>query len=838
MAQSNNITIKFKSSGAPALKAAITALANEQERLNGKFKGYVKGADAANKKGRLLNNAFATMRSKLLLVNFAMALGVRQLIGFAKEATKVESMSRAFSTLAGATENSAVALDKLKSATNNTMSEFDLFQQANNAMILGVSKNSDEMAEMFDVAQRLGRALGRDTKSSVESLITGIGRQSRLMLDNIGIIVKADEAYEAYADRLGTTADKLSDSDKKTAFLEATMESARAKVALLGAETETAQDSFDRLTASLQDGANIIGASLAPSLATAADGLSTFMNNLGKSTLKIALEQLQQMNVAAKSLIELKTMVLFEESDKGLKSTRLELENLKRDAESLFPEITKMFTLDWKAILNIALARQSINSVGADFTALGGSTSELTERMVELNMGEAEARGMLKELGAELKSVDVASQLYSGTLTEETQKTFDQFTVLTKLVAAYDQEDKIISDLQKSIEGLNEVSEEATIITKNYSEGIGATNTNTAFFLTLLDKTKAGRLAEKEATLLALESHMELMGVDENLLLLHAQLEQQIYKLSGAKKADADATKILNDERQKALSILGDAQTNMISLLVTEQEHLDAKEQLAIAQAELLFSGNEMEAQLFNAKETIKEHYDNLEDERIVRQKAQYIKKLEDSSIFYSASIAGYDQFVSSLTDMDMDGKTRREVIWDATRSALISFMGDYLKELIISKIAQEGVATAGQTAAIASSVVTGASIAAAYSSAAALASLASFGANAIPAAAGIASTKALTLSLASMEQGGVVGGRRHSQGGTIIEAEQGEFVMSRNAVDSVGLEAMNRINSGGGSGAVSINFTGNVMSQDFIEDEAIPMIKEAIRRGADIGVA
>ena len=38
--------------------------------------------------------------------------------------------------------------------------------------------------------------------------------------------------------------------------------------------------------------------------------------------------------------------------------------------------------------------------------------------------------------------------------------------------------------------------------------------------------------------------------------------------------------------------------------------------------------------------------------------------------------------------------------------------------------------------------------------------------------------------------------------------------------------------------GNVNINFSGNVLSQDFIEDEAIPMIKEAIRRGADIGVA
>jgi len=94
------------------------------------------------------------------------------------------------------------------------------------------------------------------------------------------------------------------------------------------------------------------------------------------------------------------------------------------------------------------------------------------------------------------------------------------------------------------------------------------------------------------------------------------------------------------------------------------------------------------------------------------------------------------------------------------------------------------------------------------------------------------------TTPIPKFARGGMVGGRRHSSGGTMIEAEQGEFIMSRNAVNSVGLEAMNRINAGGGGGSVNISFEGNVMSQDFIEDEAIPMIKEAIRRGADIGVA
>ena len=40
------------------------------------------------------------------------------------------------------------------------------------------------------------------------------------------------------------------------------------------------------------------------------------------------------------------------------------------------------------------------------------------------------------------------------------------------------------------------------------------------------------------------------------------------------------------------------------------------------------------------------------------------------------------------------------------------------------------------------------------------------------------------------------------------------------------------------GQGSVNITFSGNVMSQDFIENEAIPQIKEAIRRGADIGMS
>jgi len=234
----------------------------ELEKMRIATKKFIATQNQADVSTRILGGSLAVLRSKLLIYNFAMALGIRQTLRFAEQASQVESMERAFNTLSGGVTSSEQALRKLQKATDGTMDRFNLFQQANNAMILGVSRNSDEMAEMFDIAQRLGRALGRDTASSVESLITGIGRQSRLMLDNIGIIVKADEAYESYAKELGTTADKLTDADKKQAFLNATMESARKKVEDLGDEFLTTQDHLDSFKSSFSDLSSTIGENL------------------------------------------------------------------------------------------------------------------------------------------------------------------------------------------------------------------------------------------------------------------------------------------------------------------------------------------------------------------------------------------------------------------------------------------------------------------------------------------------------------------------------------------------------------------------------------------------
>ena len=77
-------------------------------------------------------------------------------------------------------------------------------------------------------------------------------------------------------------------------------------------------------------------------------------------------------------------------------------------------------------------------------------------------------------------------------------------------------------------------------------------------------------------------------------------------------------------------------------------------------------------------------------------------------------------------------------------------------------------------------------------------------------------------------EQGGLVGGRRHSQGGTTIEAEKGEFVMSRNAVDSIGINNLEQMNRGSGGG-ITFNISAPLVDETII-DTIIPAIEKAQR--------
>jgi hypothetical protein len=107
------------------------------------------------------------------------------------------------------------------------VSDFDLMQAASRAMMLGVSADAGQLSQLMEVAAIRGRAMGLSTTQAFNDIVTGIGRASPLILDNLGIVVDAEARYEAYADSVGKTAEELSKAEKTQALLNGVLESSK-----------------------------------------------------------------------------------------------------------------------------------------------------------------------------------------------------------------------------------------------------------------------------------------------------------------------------------------------------------------------------------------------------------------------------------------------------------------------------------------------------------------------------------------------------------------------------------------------------------------------------------
>lgn len=111
------------------------------------------------------------------------------------------------------------AMSRLRDASQGTINDMDLMLAANKASLLGVGAGIDDLTKLMQVAQNRGQAMGLTTTQAFSDIVTGIGRMSPMILDNLGIVMNAEQTYGAYAATLGKSADALTDLEKKQALV-------------------------------------------------------------------------------------------------------------------------------------------------------------------------------------------------------------------------------------------------------------------------------------------------------------------------------------------------------------------------------------------------------------------------------------------------------------------------------------------------------------------------------------------------------------------------------------------------------------------------------------------
>lgn len=145
------------------------------------------------------------------------------------------------------------ALEAMRAASRGTVADSEMMLAANRASLLGVTQSAEELAKLMEVARVRGRAMGLTMQQAFNDMVTGIGRGSAMILDNLGLIVDLDEAYQKHARTLGITTEALSEQQKTRALLNAVLEDSERYLADQSLAALDAVDKIGQIQAAWQN---------------------------------------------------------------------------------------------------------------------------------------------------------------------------------------------------------------------------------------------------------------------------------------------------------------------------------------------------------------------------------------------------------------------------------------------------------------------------------------------------------------------------------------------------------------------------------------------------------
>lgn len=157
------------------------------------------------------------------------------------------------------------SIEQFRAATRGLISDADLIKKTNLADSMGITGAA--FLDLSRIAHAAAAKTGQSFDHMLNSIALGTARESRLLLDNLGIIVNVKEAKLKYAQSLidvhgaqqfagmsaAQLAESLSDSAEKAALMQAINASQKGTLDQMAAAGGSAADGFDRMAASIDN---------------------------------------------------------------------------------------------------------------------------------------------------------------------------------------------------------------------------------------------------------------------------------------------------------------------------------------------------------------------------------------------------------------------------------------------------------------------------------------------------------------------------------------------------------------------------------------------------------
>lgn len=280
-------------------------------------------------------------------------------------------------------------IKRLRAASSGMISTLDLVKSANRSLALGLSQA--QLPELLEAATARAKIMGITATQAFNDIATGVGRQSRMILDNLGIILDLEKAYKSYSREIGKTVEELTDFERKAAISNSIIEETSAVVLQQALQTDDLLTSIERLKAGLTD-----------FTVSALSGMKELTN------------EIEALTASYSNVIDLSKTPAFQELPKNIE----DVDNLRFAFEGVRDRI--LLLGDPEVISRLVLTRDTIGEMNS---ALQNALQ--TSRSLETSLLSFASEPAIDELKTKLEIAKVNEDI--ARLTEESAKAFENF---------------------------------------------------------------------------------------------------------------------------------------------------------------------------------------------------------------------------------------------------------------------------------------------------------------------------------------------------------------------------------------------------------------------------
>jgi len=362
--------------------------------------------------------AYATLAAQLFAISAAFQ--------FLKDAGNLQTLQ------AGQTAYAAATGVAMRTLTNDIIAATDSqisFQDASSASAIGVAAglSADQLTRLGTAAKSTSIILGRDVTDSFNRLVRGVTKAEPELLDELGIILRLETAFDNYKKQMNITSGELNSFQRSQAVTNEVLTQAEDKFGRILEITQVAPNNFNKLGKAFDDilitvkgfAAAVAGPFAdvlieSPKLAGAALAL------LVAGPLKAAIPGLQNLTESTKDLAKV--------SKESFRSAKLELEQYSKAAKT-----AKLLNRDeageYKNLAagdaRGALSSKNISIRGKNnpFKALSKDSKDITNQMVnDMQIAATKHKQIFKRMTKEermafhlmLEDIKIANNVATG----------------------------------------------------------------------------------------------------------------------------------------------------------------------------------------------------------------------------------------------------------------------------------------------------------------------------------------------------------------------------------------------------------------------------------------